>query len=257
MICVRGLSKGFAPEWLVSLTPRRMKPLLGLTCALWATLALMPVFVSAALPTEPGTISVEDLLPRPLRLSVKQEAVIYYHATFDRALGQMAAGTPVTVVGLSDMGCRVRGRARHGDVAGWMKFSDLAMGDPKLPEKLKALYERQMRITELIAQHEVAIGMTRDEVDRSLGRPTRTSTKVTAAGREERLEYAIFQKVPQAAIGRAPNGQLVESVIYVKVEVGTLSVSFKNGVVEVIEETKGNPLAGAPVKIVPVPIMIY
>lgn len=230
---------------------------LGFICALSVVTIAISSDVHSALPTEPGTISVEDLLPRPLRLSVKQDAIIYYHSAFDRALGQMATGTPVTVVGLSDTGCRVRGRAKHGDVAGWMKFSDLVMGDPKLPEKLKALYERQIRIAELISQHEVAIGMTRDEVGKSLGRPTRTSTKVTAAGREERLEYAIFQKVPQAAVGRAPNGQLVESVVYVKVEVGTLSVSFKNGVVDVIEETKGNPLAGAPVKIVPVPIVIY
>lgn len=234
-----------------------MKRLYGLVYALFAVLVLMPSGSRSALPVEPGTISIEDLLPRPLRLSVKQESIIYYRSTLDRALGQMAAGTPVTVVGLSDTGCRVRGRAKHGDVAGWMRFSDLVMGDPKLPEKLKALYERQTSVSELIAQHEVAIGMTRDEVAESLGRPTRTSTKITAAGREERLEYAIFQKVPQPAVGRAPNGQLVETVVYVKVEVGTLSVSFKNGVVDVIEETKGNPLAGAPVKIVPVPIVIY
>jgi len=234
-----------------------MKRLIGFAHVVCAVFLVGVSASPAALPTEPGTISVEDLLPRPLRLAVKQDAIIYYHSGFDRALGQMAAGTPVTVVGLSDTGCRVRGRAKHGDVAGWMKFSDLVMVDPKLPEKLKALYERQMKITELISQHEVAIGMTRDEVGKSLGRPTRTSTKVTAAGREERLEYAIFQKVPQPAVGRAPNGQLVESVVYVKVEVGTLSVSFKNGVVDVIEETKGNPLAGAPVKIVPVPIVVY
>ena len=234
-----------------------MKRLYGLVYAQFAGLVLMHSGSRSALPVEPGTISIEDLLPRPLRLSVKQESIVYYRATLDRALGQMAAGTPVTVVGLSDTGCRVRGRAKHGDVAGWMRFSDLAMGDPKLPEKLKALHERQTRVSELVAQHEVAIGMTRDEVGQSLGRPTRTSTKITAAGREERLEYAIFQKVPQPAVGRAPNGQLVETVVYVKVEVGTLSVSFKNGVVDVIEETKGNPLAGAPVKIVPVPIVIY
>jgi len=39
----------------------------------------------------------------------------------DRALGTMAAGTPVALVAMSDTAYRVRGRAGHGDVAGWMK----------------------------------------------------------------------------------------------------------------------------------------
>jgi hypothetical protein len=39
-------------------------------------------------------------------------------------------------------------------------------------------------------------------------------------------------------------------------EVGTLSISLKDGRVEAIEETKGAPLGGQPVRIVPVPIIL-
>jgi hypothetical protein len=235
-----------------------MKTILAaLSVLLMPMAAVQAQLPKSSLAAEPGTIPFEDLLIKPLRLAVKQESIIYYQATFDRVLGQMAPGTVVTLVGMSDQGYRVRGRARHGDVAGWMKPVDLVMPDPKLPDKLKAFYQRQMQVGALIAKHEVAIGMSKAEVAQSLGKPTRTTTRVTAAGREEKLEYAVFQKVPQATVGRAPNGQLVETVVYVKVEVGTLAISFKNDSVEVIEETKGTPLGGAPVKIVPGPIVVF
>ena len=188
--------------------------------------------------------------------TVKSESPIFYQISMDRVLGSMAPGAMVTLVGMSDNAWRVRGRARHGDVAGWMKRDDLVLPDPTLPDKLKAFYESRKQVSALIEAHQVGIGMTRQEVQESLGRPTRTSTRVTASGREEFIEYAIFEKVPQTTIGRAPNGQLVQSVIYVKVEVGTLSISFKNDNVEAIEETKGNPLRGAPIKIVPVPVFV-
>ena len=205
---------------------------------------------------EPGTISLEQVLPKPVYLVVKAEAVIYYHATFDSALGSMAAGTKVTLAGMSDTGYRVRGHARHGDVAGWMKLGDLQSQDPQLHDKLKAYYERQKQIGELIDKHQVALGMSLDEVQQALGKPTRKSSKVTLAGREDKMEYAVFEKVPQVVTGRDQFGQMVQNTVYVKVEVGTLSISFKGGIVDAIEETKGSPLAGGAVKIVPVPIII-
>lgn len=211
----------------------------------------------SSLPVEPGTIPLEDMLAKPVRLTIKQESTIYYRATMDQALGSMAPGTLVTLVAMSDNAYRVRGRARHGDVAGWVKAEDVVLPDPKMPDKLKALYQRQLEVNDLIANHQVALGMTKEEVQDALGKATRSSSRVTAAGREDKLEYAVFDKVAQPAVGRAPNGQLVESVVYVKVEVGTLTVSFKDGIVDAIEETKGNPLRGAIVKIVPVPIILW
>ena len=211
---------------------------------------------SSSLNVEPGTMSLEGIKGINVRLTVARESYIYYNATMDRALGTMRAGTPVMVVAMSDTGYRVRGRAAHGDTAGWMRMTDLISPDPDLPTKLKALFERQKQITQLIAARQVALGMTSDEVQQSLGRPTRTSTRITLAGREERLEYAIFEKVPQVMTGRDQFGQLVQSVVYVKVETGTLTIDFKNGLVDSIEETKGTPLGGQPVKIVPPPIIL-
>jgi hypothetical protein len=211
---------------------------------------------SSLLVPEAGTIDVEDLLPQPLRLTLAAEVAVYATSTFERPLGLMPAGTVVTLVGLSDKSYRVRGRARHGDVAGWVQVNAFVMKDPDLPNKLKGLYERQQQVAALIAAHEVALGMTPAEVQEAMGRPTRRATRITAQGRQEVLEYAVFEKVPQVRTGIDPFGNPVQSVVYLKVEVGTLSISFKDGLVDAIDEVKGNPLQGGRIKIVPGPILL-
>jgi hypothetical protein len=207
--------------------------------------------------TEPGAIYVEDILPKPVRLAVLAESVIYYQGDMQRPLGAMAPGTPVLLVAMTENAYKVRGRARHGDVAGWMRMQDLKSQDPQLAEKLRAFYDRQKKVDELIAHKQVALGMTSAEVEMSLGRPTRRSTKITAAGRDEVLEYSIYDKVPQVTTGRDGFGNLVQTTIYVKVEVGRLTIGFQDGAVNEINETMGNPLGNGGVQMVPAPVTVF
>ncbi|MBL9132907.1 MAG: hypothetical protein JNG86_16990 [Verrucomicrobiaceae bacterium] len=209
----------------------------------------------SSLPQEPGTFSIEGLTPKPVVVRIQAETPVYTTNKFDRAIGSFAPGMPVTLVAMSDTAYRVRGRARHGDVAGWVKQADVLSRDPLLSDKLKKLFERTQQVAELIKNNQVALGMTSEEVQASMGKPTRTSAKINALGKQERLEYAIFEKVPQTTTTRDAFGQLVQTIVYVKVEVGTLALSFKDGVVDEIEETKGNPLGGGGVKVVPVPVV--
>jgi hypothetical protein len=227
-------------------------------CPLFLALALV-----AALPlrseltsTEPGAVSLEDILAKPLRAVVANESIIYYQSDLQRALGGMGRGTVVQLVAMKDAALfKVRGRAHHGDVAGWMRVQDLRFSDPTIPEKLKAFAERHKTVEELVQKHQIAIGMTADEVKASLGTPTRKSAKITADGREETLEYVVYKDLPQTVTGRDRFGNLVQSVVYVKTEVGRLSVLLKGIAVTEIQETQGNPLAGAAAKIVPAPIL--
>jgi hypothetical protein len=246
------------------MNPCRALPAVA-SCLLLATVLTLASVASAqsstrsrlAERTEPGAIYLQDILPKPVRLAVLAESVIYYQGDMQRPLGAMAPGTPVILVAMNDSAYKVRGRARHGDVSGWMRMADLQSTDPKLAEKLKAFYERQKKVDDLIAAKQVALGMTPEEVEMSLGRPTRRSTRTTAAGREEVLEYSIYEKVPQYTTGRDALGNLVQSVIYVKVEVGRLTLSFQNGAVAEINETLGNPLGTGGVKMVPIPVNVF
>ncbi|MCB1279155.1 hypothetical protein [Prosthecobacter sp.] len=203
---------------------------------------------------EPGTFSVEGMTPKPVVLKVQIETPMYPTSKFQGALGSFAPGTLVTLIAMSDTAYRVRGRARHGDVAGWVRQADVLSADPNLATNLKKLYERTQKVAELTSNHQVALGMTSQEVKTSLGKPSRTTAKINANGKDEKLEFSIYERVPQTTTSVNGFGQLVQSVIYVKVEVGTLSVSFKDGVVSEIEETKGNPLGGGGVQIVPPPL---
>lgn len=204
---------------------------------------------------EPGTFSVEGMTPKPILVKVQLEAPVYPTNKFQGALGSFAPGTLVTLIAMSDTAYRVRGRARHGDVAGWIRQTDVLSSDPNLAANLKKLYERTQKVAELIEKHQIALGMTSQEVQTSLGKPSRTSAKITAQGKEEKLEFSIYDKVPQTTTSTNAFGQLVQTVVYVRVEVGTLGVSFKGGVVSEIEETKGNPLGGGGAQIVPPPFV--
>jgi len=230
----------------------RSSPLLALALML----ALTTIRGLAITSTEPGSISLEDILAKPLHAAVAAESIIYYQSDLQRALGGMAPGTVVQIVAMKDALFKVRGRARHGDVAGWMRLQDLKFADPKVPEKLKAFAERHKVVEELVQKHQIAIGMTADEVKASLGAPARKSAKITAEGREETLEYIAYKDLPQTVTGRDRFGNLVQSVVYVKTEVGRLSVIVKGGATTEIQESQGNPLAGAAAKIVPAPIIV-
>lgn len=230
-----------------------------LTCFLILSVALaapgqLSKRKTSLLAPEPGTLDVEDMLEKPVMMKVLQETPVYTRSTMEQAIGSMAPGTMVKLVGLSDTGFRVRGRARHGDVAGWVKQSDLLSPDPNLVPNIRKLHERQTQVAALIEAKQIALGMTSEEVRESLGKPNRKSSKLDAGGKAETLEYVVYDKIPQYTTGVDGFGRPVQLVTYIKVETGSMSVKLKDNVVESIEETKGNPLGSGGVKIVPGPI---
>lgn len=230
-----------------------------LTCFLILSVALaapgqLSKRKTSLLAPEPGTLDVEDMLEKQVMMKVLQETPVYTRSTMEQAIGSMAPGTMVKLVGLSDTGFRVRGRARHGDVAGWVKQSDLLSPDPNLVPNIRKLHERQTQVAALIEAKQIALGMTGEEVRESLGKPNRKSSKLDAGGKTETLEYVVYDKIPQYTTGVDGFGRPVQLVTYIKVETGSMSVKLKDNVVESIEETKGNPLGSGGVKIVPGPI---
>lgn len=223
-----------------------------LVCTLSAQTAKRP---SSRLAVEPGTIHVEDILPKAVFMKVMQDSPIYVSSKLDRAIGSMAPGTIVKLVGMSDTAFRVRGKARHGDTSGWLPTAAVAHPDPNLVTNLKKLHERQIKVEELIAAHQIALGMTSEEVAASMGKPTRKSSKLSATGKEEKLEYVIYERVPQYTTSVDAFGRPFQTVTYIKVETGSLAVNLKDNVVDTIEEMKGNPLGGGSVKIIPGPMV--
>ena len=168
----------------------------------------------------------------------------------------MVAGTEVIVDAVSEKAYRVRGKATHGGVVGWMSPKYLETKDPEFFEKMKKAHERYLVVEELIAKKEVGLGMTLEEVERSLGKPTASKTAVDKDGSHISLEFTTYERVPQTETRRDGYGRLYRTTIYIKLPVGNLIVQFTEGTVTRIEEEIGSPPEGG-VKIVPAPIVLF
>lgn len=193
---------------------------------------------------EEGTIYLEDFLPRgeKLKVPVADQSVIYYTSEFKRYLGTLRPNQLVEVVAIMREGeaFRVRGKAQQGDVVGWVNPDALPDLPEKLVEDLVKAGERFAAVEALIEEKAVAIGMTEAEVARSLGKPERTTARVSGKeGTSGEWHYITYETVPQEVTGYDRFGRFVTTTQYVKVPSGKLKVVFKAGVVEEIERSEG------------------
>ena len=208
---------------------------------------------ASSLGREEGALYLEDVLKKPLRMKVKADAVVYNTVSAERRLGVIPAGTTVNVVAISERALRVRGRAEHDDVSGWVGRAFMEELDPKLTENLTKMMERQKLVEELIHQKAVAIGMTTAEVEQALGTPNKRSSRVDKSGQVEIYDYITYKIVPQQVPQRDQTGQVFYTIVNTKVETGRRSITFENRIVSAIEE---NQEKGAKSGIVPMPIEI-
>jgi hypothetical protein len=227
---------------------------------------------------EPGVIYLSDFELTDARFPLTGPANCYFDANMKRYAGTLRFPQRVQLDAVSPAGMyRVRGNARQGGVAAWIEPQFLDGVPEDLVPKLRAADERRRQVEELIARNEVAIGMTLDEVGRSLGKPQKRSSTTNREGSSQKFEYVRYKLVPQTVytptyaqtvLGITPDPRwrletvvvrggygLNASTVYVKVPVGTINVSFLNGIVESIEESEGT-LVGADASIVVPPINV-
>ena len=228
---------------------------------------------------EPGVIYLSDFVEiKAPRLPLTAAAPCFFNADMRQSAGVLRFPQSVELVAVSPEGrLRVRGNARQGGVAAWIEPHFLSGIPEDFITKLRAADKRRTEVEALIAKNEVAIGMTLDEVTRSLGRPQKRSSTTDREGSSQTFEYIRYKLVPQTiftptyaqtVLGVQPDPNrpletvvvrggtgIAASTIYVKVPVGTTSVSFSNGIVESIRESEGT-LAGANASIVVPPINI-
>lgn len=241
--------------------PRLLAAMLSVALALVVTApapAAKPHSRSGSnLSREPGAVYFEDFLDQRVELLAIEQVPIYATAQRQRALGTLKKGRKVEIVAMTDKQYQIRGAALHGRVKGWVLPSALASLDEEFVANLRALYERQKIVRELIEEHQIALGMNIDEVLASMGKPSRKSSKLDKGGRRDIYEYITYERVPRYRTAHDRFGNVVQQLYYVKVESGRLSVSFDDGVVETIEEAEGNPLGSSGVRIVPFPIDLF
>jgi hypothetical protein len=195
----------------------------------------------SSLSRERGAVYVEDFTSERLRLRLRQPAAAYSDLSARRSLGQLVGGQSVELIAFNEKACRVRGRAAHDTIVGWVGLASLEASDPEFFNRLQQAATRQNEVEKLIARKEAAIGMTPEEVVRAMGRPDEETKNVRAQGITSRFSYVTFDRIPQRNVVRDRYGRLTQTITYIKVETGRFTVNFDNNIVSSLESTKTRP----------------
>ncbi len=226
---------------------------------------------------EPGAVYLSDFEMKPLRLPLRGATPCYFDTARTRFAGELRFPQSVQIEAVAADGMlRVRGNARQGGVAAWIDPSAVQGIPDGLVDNLRKAEKRRIEVEALIAKNEVALGMTVEEVQRSLGKPQKRTNRASKEGTQQIWEYIKYDLVPQTTVvptstqvvinpGKGTNtpglivqntGGLAASTVYIKVPVGTLTVTFRDGIVDALDQSEGTTQGGQVSVVVP-PITVY
>lgn len=227
---------------------------------------------------EPGAIYLSDFAMKPLRLKVLEPAQTFFDISQQRYAGTLRFPQIVQVEAVGPDGLyRVRGNAQQGGIVAWVSRAALEAPPGNFVENLEKANVRRIEVEALIARNEVAIGMIPEEVTRSLGKPQKKTNRANKDATQQIWEYIKYELVPQTTYApgvtqtivninpgtNSPGGSIVQtgsgitsSTIYIKVPVGTLTVTFKDGIVEALDQSEGTTTGGQVSVVIP-PINVY
>lgn len=189
---------------------------------------------------EPGAIYLEETAPGlRIQLDVLEPVAVFADIAGTRHVGVLGVPQKAELLAVSEDMLRVRGRARQGQVVGWVKPEFLSPLPEGFLDQMRAAEKRRVEVEEVIARREVVTGMTMDEVRRSLGKPQKRGSRRAGGVQTDIWEYITYQIVPQERDGIDEFGRLTRVIVNVKIPAGTRTVVFENGVVtEITEDTE-------------------
>jgi hypothetical protein len=240
---------------------------------------LCPADAAPPIVREPDAIYFSDLAIKPLNLKVLQPAPTYFDTAQTRYAGTLRFPQAIQVEALETNGglLRIRGNAQQGGIVAWVSPQFLEPLPEHFAENLVKAEKRRSEVEALIARNEVAIGMTIEEVTKSLGKPQKKTNRANASGTQQVWEFIKYQLIPQTTYGpvnnqtvinfptttNSPGGTLVQTsqglaanTIYVKVPIGTLTVTFKDNIVEALDQSEGTTTGGQVSVVIP-PLNVY
>lgn len=192
------------------------------------------------LDSDPEVIYLNEIVNPPIKLKVVKEAPVFSDKEGMIRLGFLKADQLVTLDGMTAKVYKVRGEGTRNGLSGWVAPWAFSHPQEDFVAKLKQLYDRQIAVNQLIAKQRIAIGLTPAEVEKSRGKPTKTSIRRTAEGEQGSWEYIDYEEVKNYANRIDPATGLVyrELVSVTREEKGKTVVEFKDGLVTALEENK-------------------
>lgn len=193
--------------------------------------------------SEPGVIYLADILEVPIKLKVIKEAAVFSDKDGKNRLGFLKADQTVELEGMTEKAYRVRGQGRtNNGIVGWVGPHAFSHPQADFVAKLKQLYERQIAVDKIIEDKGIAIGMTLVEVDKSRGKPTKTSVRRTAKGEAGSWEYIDYEEIKHYVTRIDPvSGQSFRQFSHITREIkGKTVVEFEDGLVSAVQEDENS-----------------
>lgn len=245
---------------------RRLVPVLALLLA-WTAHA-SPII------REPGAIYLSDLGLKPMRLKLLEPAPCFFDVAQTRFGGTLRFPQTLQMEAIAaDGSLCIRGNAQQGGVAAWVNPQFVEPLPPDFVANLRKAEDRRIQVEALISKNEVAIGMTTEEVGRSLGKPQKRTNRADANGTQQVWEYVRYELVPQTTYVPVNNQTIIQlpgtgtnqppqtivqggagyapSTIYVKVPVGKLAVTFRDDIVTELDQSERSRRGGEVSVVIP------
>jgi len=192
--------------------------------------------------SDPDVIYLTDVVEKPIKLKVIKQAPVFSDKAGNLRLGFLKAEQVVELEGMTDKVYRVRGEGTRNGIVGWVGPWAFSHPQEDFVAKLKQLYERQMVVNKIIADNGIAMGMTLGEVEKSRGKPTKTSVRRNAKGESGSWEYIDYEEVKNYVNRIDPaSGQVYRQLASItREEKGKTVVEFTDGLVTALEESENN-----------------
>jgi hypothetical protein len=193
------------------------------------------------LDNDPRVVYLTDMPDKQIELMIIKEAPVFSDVDGKNKLGTIQANQKVKIEAITDKAYKVRGKGTRDGIAGWVGPWAFASKDPQFVENLKKFYTRQLEVNKIIAENDVAMGMTTDEVALSLGQPTRSTVRQTAEGKSGAWEFIQYEEQKNYTTVRDPvTGNIYRQLVSVtQVAKSKRVVEFTNGVVSAVEDSEG------------------
>lgn len=207
------------------------------------------------LENDPEVVYLAQTVKTPIELTVAKESPVFSDKNGKSRIGTLRAGQKVPLEAMTAKAYMVRGKGTKHDLSGWVSPTAFTSDDPEFVAHLKQLYERQITVQQLIAEKQVAIGMTMEEVGLARGKPTKTTVRQTDKGQSGSWEFIEYKTINHYTTQIDPRtGMAYRRFAYAtQEEKGKIVIEFTDGIVSAIEETEDRK--GGNVRVIVPPVI--
>jgi hypothetical protein len=234
-----------------------MKTLLAFLCLSLLPLAAQSKVGSSRkslLDSDPRVVYLTDLPDKQIELMIIKEAPVFSDVDGKVKLGMIKADQKVKIEAISEKAYKVRGQGTRDGISGWVGPWAFASKDPQFVDNLKKFFTRQLEINKLIEDKEVALGMTTDEVAKSLGQPTKSTVRLTDKGQSGTWEFIEFDEQKNYTLVRNQGtGEMYRQLTSItQIEKNKRVVEFTAGTVSAIEDLENKKADNVRIVVPPV-----